>query len=284
MSAMPSAAPYQIRCAEIWGGTAAKQDAIATPGIRAAIHSSASGDGHGGDIYYLSVCGYETLTRIALADLRGHGETVSRLSHWIYDELAERMNDTDGAAVLTDLSEVVRSRGLEAITTAVVATFDRDRGVLYHANAGHPPMWLSKAAGGWQKLQTRTTAGPANLPLGALPNTRYTQEQVRIEPGDRLLLLTDGVLETPGATPPANDNDGDSLYGEQRLLDVLQRTRQLPLDEARQVLRDDLTHYAGGELLHDDCTFLLIEPFAPAPFWKRRLWPQRQPAPDAARQ
>ena len=41
--AMISAQPYQIRCAEIWGGTVSRQDQVATPGVRAAIHSSASG-------------------------------------------------------------------------------------------------------------------------------------------------------------------------------------------------------------------------------------------------
>ena len=71
------AAPYQIHCAEIWGGAAAKEDEVTTPGVHAAIHSSASGDAKGGDLYYFSVCGYDALTRIAIADVRGHGEAVS---------------------------------------------------------------------------------------------------------------------------------------------------------------------------------------------------------------
>lgn len=45
-STSPAAAsqPYMIRCAEIWGGTSVKEDQLATPGLHAAIHSSASGD------------------------------------------------------------------------------------------------------------------------------------------------------------------------------------------------------------------------------------------------
>src|SRR5262245_59003392 len=127
-STSPAAAsqPYIIRCAEIWGGTSVKEDQLATPGLHAAIHSSASGDSKGGDLYYVSVCAYDTLTRIAVADVRGHGESVNHLSEWLYQVLDERMNYPSSAAVLADLNDIVHSRGFEAITTAVVATFHRD--------------------------------------------------------------------------------------------------------------------------------------------------------------
>ena len=117
--------PHEIGCAEIWGGVAARQDEVTTPGVRAAIYSSASGDDKGGDLYYFSVCAYDTLTRIAIADLRGHGLAASQLSEWLYEALEARMNDSDGAGVLTDLNDLVRKRGFEAITTAAIATFHR---------------------------------------------------------------------------------------------------------------------------------------------------------------
>src|SRR5215469_11903907 len=96
--------PCQIRCAEIWGGASGKEDDVMTPGVRAAIHSSASGAAKGGDLYYLSVCAYDTLTRIAVADVRGHGEAVSDLSEWLYHSLEKRMNDFDSSTVLKDLN------------------------------------------------------------------------------------------------------------------------------------------------------------------------------------
>ena len=65
MTALTCAQPYQIRCAEIWGGTVSRQDEVETPCVRAAIHSSASDGTKGGDLYYFSVCAYDTLTRIA---------------------------------------------------------------------------------------------------------------------------------------------------------------------------------------------------------------------------
>ncbi len=76
---LPEPQPYEIRCAEIWGGAASTQDKVKTPGVRAAIHSSAGGAEKGGDLYYFSVCAYDTLTRIAIADVRGHGLAASQL-------------------------------------------------------------------------------------------------------------------------------------------------------------------------------------------------------------
>jgi hypothetical protein len=76
--------PYRIHYAETWGGASAKEEDVMTPGVRAAIHLSASGAVKGGDLHYLSVCAYDTLTRIAVVDVRGHGEAVSDLSEWLY--------------------------------------------------------------------------------------------------------------------------------------------------------------------------------------------------------
>lgn len=267
MGAATQTAPYEVHCAEIWGGTSVKEDDIVTPGVRAAIFSSASGDARGGDLYYFSVCAYDTLTRIAIADVRGHGEAVSHLSEWLYRSLEARMNDTDGAAVLTDLNGIVRARGFDAITTAVVATFHRTKRLLHYAYAGHPPLMLRRAGEDWRPLEVRTTGGPSNLPLGVLAGARFTQEEIRVEPGDRLFAYTDGVAECPG---PA-----EALYGDQRMLAALNQTAGKPLSRAREALRQDLTSYAGGPLIHDDVTFMMVEALPPPPFWKRRILPGR---------
>jgi sigma-B regulation protein RsbU (phosphoserine phosphatase) len=207
------------------------------------------------------------LTRIAVADVRGHGEQVSHLSEWLYESLEARMNEADGSAVLTDLNNIVRARGFEAITTAAVATLHRDKGLLHYAYAGHPPLMLGRKGQNWQPLESSGGSGPSNLPLGILPGARFTQEQVRVEPGDRLFLYTDGVAECPGS--------GDELYGDEAMLTALNATIG-PVQNVRDTLRDDLTQYAGGSLHHDDVTFLLVEVLQPPPFWKRRILPGRR--------
>ena len=259
--------PYRIRCAEIWGGISAKEDDVVTPGIRASIHSSASGAAKGGDLHYLSVCSYDTLTRIAVADVRGHGEAVSDLSEWLYQSLERRMNDFDSSTVLKDLNSVVHTKGFEAITTAVVATIHRDKGLIYYSYAGHPPLLLCRA-GDCRALEAGAASGPSNLPLGILPGTDFTLQKARLMPGDRLFFYSDGVSECPGAA--------EELYGDNRMLAELRRTVALPLTEARSAIVRDLVAFAKGSLLHDDCTFLLVENLPPAPFWKRRIFPAKR--------
>jgi len=263
--------PYQIRCAEIWGGVNAKQDEIATPGVRAVIHSSASGDERGGDLYYFSVCAYDTLTRIAIADVRGHGLAASQLSEWLYNSLESRMNDSNGGGVLEDLNDIVRRRGFEAITTAAIATFHRDKGELYYCYAGHPPLMLGQLGQVWRELPSPSTTGPTNLPLGVMLNARYVQEKVVVAPGDRLFVYTDGVSECP-----TNGSDTDSeLFGDKRMSAVLNEFKGCPLRESGQAIHDALLCHAGGQLTHDDCTFMFVEVLKPPPFWKRRILPGR---------
>ena len=61
----------RIRCAEIWGGVHNCDEDILTSGITASLYSAAADGGRGGDIYYLSVCSSDLLTRIAIADVVG---------------------------------------------------------------------------------------------------------------------------------------------------------------------------------------------------------------------
>jgi phosphoserine phosphatase RsbU/P len=267
--------PYEIRCAEIWGGAAATQDEVQTPGVRAVIHSSASGADRGGDLYYFSVCAYDTLTRIAIGDVRGHGLTASHLSEWLYTALEARMNDSNGAGVLQDLNEIVRRRGFEAITTAAIATFHRGEGVLYYAYAGHPPLMLGRPGHPWRELPMPATPAPANLPLGVMQGARFVQEKVPVAPGDRLFLYTDGVSECPAA---AGSSEPD-LFGDTKMCEALRQSTTYPLHEVRQGIRDQLMEHAGGQLTHDDCTFMFVEVLERTPFWQRRILPGRRRAP-----
>src|SRR5215472_9973528 len=106
------AEPYRVRCAEIWGGILAIDTDIATQGLSASIFSTAHDGDRGGDMYYVSVCKWDYLTRFAVADVRGHGGQASRISSWVYEAMQKRMNTTSGQQILSDLNGAVRDRGL----------------------------------------------------------------------------------------------------------------------------------------------------------------------------
>jgi len=135
--------PYRIACGTVWGGIKPVSLDVCTKGVTVSLHSTASGGDRGGDIYYISVCTSDLRTRMLVADVRGHGERVSKISSWICQSLQDKMNSVDCAEVLSDLNQMVHTRGSAAITTAAVVSHDISDSKLYYAYAGHPPRCFS---------------------------------------------------------------------------------------------------------------------------------------------
>ncbi len=130
---------HHLSCGEIWGGIRNCDDDVASAGLTASLYSIASDGGKGGDIYYLSLCDSNALTRMILADVIGHGEDVSQISQIIYQAIKLHKNDAAVDKLLSELNQTALKIGLDAMTTMVVAGFYRRDGNLYFANAGHPP-------------------------------------------------------------------------------------------------------------------------------------------------
>ena len=249
-AAAPSTEFRRVQCAEVFGGIEVLDLDVCTRGLSASIHSTASGARKGGDVYYFSVCSSDLLTRVVVADVRGHGEKVSHLSGWLYESLQQRMNTLDGGGVLADLNALCHRHGFDAMTTAAVFSYYIADSNLYFSYAGHPPAFIRTGAE-WRVLPMPEKRGPANLPLGALGTTRYDQEQVRVGPGDRLFVYTDGLTECTNA-------EGE-FFGDTRLAGALERAAREPLVEVKNAVAKAVAAHAGGSVLDDDCTFMAIE-------------------------
>lgn len=243
---------HQIKCSEIWGGIQGDELEAKTSGLHASLFSQACDGGKGGDIYYISVCASDLLTRIALADVMGHGEKVSHTSQTLYHSLEANMNSADGTQVLTDLNRTAIDYGIQAITTAVVAAFYRADSNLYFSYAGHHDVLMNRrGAADWQGIAASEAEGLSNLPLGVDEDTNYVQSQAPLSAGDRLFLYTDGVIEAPDQT--------GTLFGENRLRDVLQQSSSDSLNTIRNRVHTALLEHTGNNLIHDDVTFMTIE-------------------------
>ncbi|KQS69272.1 PP2C family protein-serine/threonine phosphatase [Modestobacter sp. Leaf380] len=145
-------------------------------------------------------------TRLALVvgDVAGHGPASAvfalRLKHTLLAALRAGLSPGDAlTAVCTDLAEVPVGR----FATVFVAVLDAAEHTLAHANAGHPSGLLLRSTDGAPTHLELGTTGP--LLSSAMLGRRWRTETVGTDPGDVLLVFTDGVTESRG---PAGEEFG----------------------------------------------------------------------------
>jgi len=243
-------------CGEVRGGNGIVHEVVRLPGLRGMLYSRPCSGANGGDIHYLSVCGSGLLARVCLADVAGHGPTIAAVSSEMHAHLRRSVDVIDERRVLGRLDQRLESKGLRAMTTAVLATYYPPQRRLTVSYAGHPPGWLYRAREDrWESLYVvrPPLAPPAfvDLPLGTGLAPTYTRHRFRVSPGDRMLLITDGVLET---TSP--DDIPFDTHGITALLEAKTGTYAHLAD---QLLRALHAHAATDHLSHDDVSFLLVE-------------------------
>jgi serine phosphatase RsbU (regulator of sigma subunit) len=82
----------RLECKELWGGIRSRDSEVSAGNVIGSIYSTACCEGgQGGDIYYFGVCKDGIITRLAIADVTGHGEAVSEISQYVYDTLKEHI-------------------------------------------------------------------------------------------------------------------------------------------------------------------------------------------------
>lgn len=190
------------------------------------------------------------VVRAAVLDSMGHGLASTQfvsVAVAAYRNL--RRAGADLVATAAGMRDVLRETfGGRHFATAVVAELASDTGRFRWVNAGHPPPLLLRGG-----RLVRELAVPPIPPLGVpVEAGDIDVGEVQLEPGDRVLLYTDGVLE-------ARSPDGE-FFGEQRLIDLLGRhfAAGLPAPETlRRVIHALLEHQRGR--LTDDATMVLLE-------------------------
>ena len=152
--------------------------------------------------------------------------------------------DLADQAFLANQAVFAHHQGREDIGALLVA-LDVDTGRVDAVRAGSPRLFVVRGS--------RVVEPPLTEqdPLGMFEETDYTTETVDLEPGDRLVLVTDGVHAT--ASP------GQEEYADTRLVGLLERTHD---DHATRVLRaviDDLYDHRGSDELDDDAVILVVD-------------------------
>lgn len=134
--------------------------------------------------------------------------------------------------------------GGDAYLTQLSLRIERDAGHATAVNAGH---WLPYLMRG---EAVELVSIPPDVPLGLWSDSDFHVHELDFAPGDRLLLITDGMVE-------ASSQDGDA-FGEERLIELLQATgRERPSEVVRKLTRAVVEHRATT--LDDDATAVCVD-------------------------
>lgn len=105
---MPSM-PRRLACAETWTGNNRTASLVELPGVTAWVHSVPVGpEQAGGDVHYVSVCPSCIVSRVALADVSGHGPAVAVFGEKLRDLMQRYLRDLEQVALMRDLNQAVR--------------------------------------------------------------------------------------------------------------------------------------------------------------------------------
>jgi serine phosphatase RsbU (regulator of sigma subunit) len=129
--------------------------------------------------------------------------------------------------------------------TVFYGVLDPKTGRLTYVNAGHNPPWILNPAGGELRQLTRT-----GRPLGIEEDFCWQQRSTQLEPGDRLVLYTDGAADAL--------DEHEQPFGEERLLDAVQSHLTLPAPALLPAIMDCIYHFTGATPQFDDITLVVV--------------------------
>lgn len=170
----------------------------------------------GGDFFHVESTGDGGLL-VVLGDVAGKGLQAAMRVSMIMGAL-RHTEERSPAKILHSLNRVLA--GNESLTTCQ-AVLLRPDGEVVMANAGHLPPYLN----------SQEVTLPGGLPLGILPDAAYEEVQLYLHPGDRLLLLSDGVVE---ARKPTGE-----LFGFERVHNLSNQSAFYIADAAKEFGQED---------------------------------------------
>ena len=138
---------------------------------------------------------------------------------------------------------ICRTTAPNTFITFFYALLDAESRTLRYANAGHHPPILLRRDGNCVRLSE------GGAVLGVCSDWRYTEGEVELNSGDRLLFFTDGVSE-------AMDADGEE-FGERRLIEVMACRPGLDPQQLQSIIMHSVTEFCGGGL-QDDATLISL--------------------------
>lgn len=182
---------------------------------------------------------------VCVADVMGKGLPAAMLMSSIRACLrAQAASGDDPGVTLRRVNVQMHTDTLvHEFATLVYCMFSADGRTLTYSNAGHPPPLLLRG----ERFIELAAGG---LAIGIEPTEHFEDEFVRLEPGDRLILVSDGVMD-------AMDYQGNP-FGRERMLASIWRNRGMEAPALARELLWDVRRFAGLAEQSDDITIVVV--------------------------
>jgi phosphoserine phosphatase RsbU/P len=193
------------------------------------------------DVFPLS----EKRTAFLIADVSGKGLGAALVTTMLQGVLSGMTLGTDPARLFKHLNRFLCDHvEIGRYATMFFGILD-EKGTLEYINAGHPSPILIRRIGSTEEAFTE-----GSFPVGLVPEAEYATACVKLEPGDTLVLFSDGVTE---AMDPQEE-----FFGMPRLAQLLTGHNETPLDELQKLVLESVENFARGASQADDLTLLLV--------------------------
>lgn len=197
--------------------------------------------------YSVDVSGHGVASAMMTARLAGYLSGNSPGQNLAFQQLPDGRRDVRRPAEIARAFNrlMLEDIQVEQYFTMAYAELDLLTGRVVLVQAGHPHPMVLRAGGRVEQV------GEGGLPVGLIPDACYKDSRLTLAPGDRLLLMSDGLTECPGP-------DGSEL-GEKRLARMLKRLAGLESPELIEALVWDLAGFAGTDHFADDVSCVLLD-------------------------
>jgi serine phosphatase RsbU (regulator of sigma subunit) len=202
----------------------------------------------GGDFFDFIEMGEERLG-LVVGDVTGKsvsGALVMAASRSVFRMLSEEKL-TVGDIMIRANKRIKKDIKSGMFVALLYAVLDGRNKILSFCSAGQTqPIYFSSKTG---EARLKETLGD-RFPLGILDETDYQETQIRLEPGDRVVFYTDGIVEAMNANR--------EIFGFDRVLEIVQKEKASSADALLHKILEQVKEFAGNAIQHDDITVISV--------------------------
>ena len=193
--------------------------------------------------FYDFVLADDARVGLLIADVSGHGVPAALIASMVkLAATSQRTQASDPAALLSGMNAALHGNTQSQFVTAAYVYLDAQREELRYSAAGHPPMLLLRNGAVSEIAEN-------GLILAAFDFAAYESKTQRLQPKDRLLLYTDGIIEAA--------NTAGEFFGTERLSQVLRESASASAHEAADRIIRAVRGWASTQ--DDDLTVLVCD-------------------------